>query len=119
MSDYKTANLKPETMERLREYAVGDESVDSAVQRLLDTDGSGEPFASVEVDAEDIADVVVSRIQETESLEDRDFDDWFSPDYARTIAEHIRQELESGSDPVELEASEYGKIAREVAEVLR
>ena len=35
MANYKTANLKPETMQRLREYAVGDESVDSTVQRLL------------------------------------------------------------------------------------
>jgi len=42
MSDYKTANLKPETMQRLREYAVGDESVDSAVQRLLDSEGGSD-----------------------------------------------------------------------------
>ena len=36
MSNYKTANLKPDTMERLRDFAVGDESIDSAVKRLLD-----------------------------------------------------------------------------------
>jgi len=55
----------------------------------------------------------------TSGVEDRDFDDWFTPDHAKTVAEHIRLELTESRKPVELEATEYRKIADEVAGRLR
>lgn len=40
----------------------------------------------------------------TESIEDMDFEDWFSPDYAQTIAHHIREELTEQSAEVDTDA---------------
>lgn len=63
----------------------------------------------------------LDELAENGDIEDRDFEDWFEPDYAQTIAEYIRMDLEVGqqSGPVELDATEYTKIADEIVGRLR
>ena len=65
-------------------------------------------------------DAIVERIVTTLEQSDReDFDDWFSPDVAQTIAHHVIAEIEQERGPVQLEATEYTKIAEEVAGMMR
>ena len=49
---------------------------------------------------------------------EKDFEDYFTPDVAQTIAQHVIAGMD-GTGPVQLEATEYRKIADAVTESLR
>jgi len=70
-------------------------------------------------DADDVAREVVERLEGSKPLAEMEFEDWFEPDYAQTIASHIESEIALGEVPVTLDASERAQIARDVAEELQ
>jgi len=91
-------------------------------------------------DADDVARKVVERLEGSKPLAEMEFDDWFEPNYAKTIADHIEAEMMISDDyakevsrqvtndlvnklpktnAVSLDATERQKMAQEVAEELR
>ena len=94
----------PEVLQWYAENRDGDTDTDT---------NDTEPMQVVPVE-----EVVGREVPQSSVEQDRDFDDWFSPDHAKTVAEHIRLELEQ-SNTVQLEATEYSKIADELEGRLR
>ena len=94
----------PEVLQWYAENRDGDTDTDT---------NDTEPMQVVPVD-----EVVGREVPQSSVEQDRDFDDWFSPDHAKTVAEHIRLELEQ-TNTVQLEATEYSKIADELEGRLR
>ena len=94
----------PEVLQWYAENRDGDTDTDT---------NDTEPMQVVPVE-----EVVGREVPQSSVEQDRDFDDWFSPDHAKTVAEHIRLELEQ-TNTVQLEATEYSKIADELEGRLR
>ena len=94
----------PEVLQWYAENRDGDTDTDT---------NDTEPMQVVPVE-----EVVGREVPQSSVEQDKDFDDWFSPDHAKTVAEHIRLELEQ-SNTVQLEATEYSKIADELEGRLR
>lgn len=45
------------------------------------------------VDSDEVAQKVVERLEGSKPLAEMEFEDWFEPDYAQTIASHIESEI--------------------------
>ena len=114
MAETTTIEIRNDQQEELRDMKQHDrESYKAVLDRLLEGDTDTEPMQVVPVD-----EVVGRGVPQSSVEQDRDFDDWFSPDHAKTVAEHIRLELEQ-TNTVQLEATEYTKIADELEGRLR
>jgi hypothetical protein len=70
-----------------REY--DDEPYKSVIARIL-KDGDGNNSA---IDSDEVARKVAERLEGSKPLAEMEFDDWFEPDYAKTIATHIGSEI--------------------------
>jgi len=117
---YETVTLPADLVQQIDKTDLGD-SRTSVVRSLIahyregETSDSETP-AEPSVDTDELATAVADKLEQSDY---EDFDDWFSPDVARTIAEHVVEDIDVNVSPVTLEASEYNKIAREVAGELR
>jgi len=107
--DWSSLPVRESTRDRFKEERPEDaSSADEFLNTLLDqytdeTEG---------VDANEIARQVTKRLQGSKPLAEMAFEDWFQPDYARTIADHIESELMMSDDyagiVAELVAKEVG-----------
>jgi len=87
MTDHTTIQITKDQAEQLQERKqYDDESYKSVIARLLETDSSA-------IDTDEIARKVEERLQGSKPLAEMEFDDWFEPDYAKTIATHIGNEI--------------------------
>jgi len=94
---YETVTLPADLVQELDGLPLGD-SRTGIVRSLVAYYREGESksddedglTATVEVDADDVADTVVAQLEQSDY---EDFDDWFSPDVARTIAEHVVEDM--------------------------
>jgi len=115
MTDYTTIRVSKDAKAKAQESKHDNETWNDYLQRCTDNPPVVEGGGSG-VDVEQLADSVAHRIEESDY---EDFDDWFSPDVARTIAQHVIDGMEYNTGPVQLEATEYRKIADAVTENLR
>ena len=111
MTDYTTIRVSKDAKAEAQEAKRDGETWNEYLQRCTDTPPNVQEFVPVE-------EVVGREVPQSSVEQDRDFDDWFSPDHAKTVAEHIRLELEQ-TNTVQLEATEYSKIADELEGRLR
>jgi len=77
-------------LEAAQEQAGHDGAIGRFLAREVAGDGREGLTTTVEVDADDVADTVVEKIEQSDY---EDFDDWFSPDVARTIAQHVVEDM--------------------------
>jgi len=117
---YETVTLPADLVQEIDDTPLGDSRTEVvrsliAYYREGETSDSGQP-AEMAVGTDELATAVADKIEQSDR---EDFDDWFSPDVARTIAEYVVEDMDYNVSPVTLEASEYNKIAREVAGELR
>jgi hypothetical protein len=54
---------------------------------------TGEVESTTDVDSDEIARKVAERLEGSKPLAEMEFEDWFEPDYAKTIATHIESEI--------------------------
>ena len=111
MTDYTTIRVSKDAKAEAQEAKRDGETWNEYLQRCTETPPNVQEFVPVE-------EVVGREVPQSSVEQDRDFDDWFSPDHAKTVAEHIRLELEQ-TNTVQLEATEYSKIADELEGRLR
>lgn len=101
MTEWTSISLtqtQKDTLKEAKESANHEGSMGAFLVNAIESNSNGskqELLEEIHAELDRLEDEV-----STSSLEDRDFDDWFEPDYAKTIAEHIRRELEqqSGGD---------------------
>ena len=114
MTDWTSISVTEEQKELLQAEKPENTAMGKFIVGLLEGDTNDtEPMQVVPVE-----EVVGREVPQSSVEQDRDFDDWFSPDHAKTVAEHIRLELEQ-TNTVQLEATEYSKIADELEGRLR
>ena len=111
MTDYTTIRVSKDAKAQAQEAKRDGETWNEYLQRCTETPPNVQEFVPVD-------EVVGREVPQSSVEQDRDFDDWFSPDHAKTVAEHIRLELEQ-TNTVQLEATEYSKIADELEGRLR
>jgi len=118
MSDtdnYKTMRVPKDAWEKAKaQKEDNDRTWGEQIVRDVDTDST----TSVDTDA------IVEQIVTTLEQSDReDFDDWFSPDVAQTIAHHVIAEIEQESVDVDKLIGRIddleSRLPRKVAEELR
>jgi len=93
---------------KIPEATKQEAKADSRTYEQIMQDGLGKERSNdVQLDEAEVAKQVEERLQGSKPLAEMEFEDWFEPDYAKTIATHIESEL--------LLSDDYGK---EVAQMI-
>jgi len=87
--DYKTMRVPTDAWEVAQSYRQ-EHGLTWGQYLRLPVDDEAMMSESAEIDADEVAETVVEKIEQSDY---EDFDDWFSPDIARTIAQHVVEDM--------------------------
>jgi len=95
MGSDKRIPCSTETFDTLHELKESRGDTWDQLLLWLYEDARDDPLDNNSVDADEVAQVVVERLEGSKPLEDMAFDDWFEPNHGQTVAVKIVEELDN------------------------